>query len=148
MKDKYIVIPVEELRADQPRWFLHAKATNFDPRNMHAMTWPAMSECDSALRKLSAPTHCIVKDESPQQWMLPDKAKDFIEDQLLKMEDEIREQLKYMDGDWYEPLSSLLNKAQEIDELRKVFGLPEKIRKVVKREQMSFVDSLYVSKEG
>jgi hypothetical protein len=146
MKDKYIVIPVEELRADQPRWFLHAKATNFDPRSMHAMTWDKLSLLDSALQKLSAPTHCIVKDESPQQWMLPDKAKDFIEDQLLKMEDEIREQIKYMDVD--EPLSPLLNKAQEIDELRKVFGLPEKIRKVVKREQMSFVDSLYVSKEG
>lgn len=140
MKDKYIVIPVEELRADQPRWFLHAKATNFEPRNMHTLPW---HDADGA-----APTHCIVKDESPQ-WMLSDKAKDFIEDQLLKMEDEIREQLKYMDGDWYEPvMSSLLNKAQEIDELRKVFGLPEKIRKVVKREQMSFVDSLNVSKEG
>ena len=146
MKDKYIVIPVEELRADQPRWFLHAKATNFDPRNMHAMTWDKLSLLDSALRKLSAPTHCIVKDESPQQWMLPDKAKDFIEDQLLKMEDEICEQIKRMDID--ESSWNVLNRAQEIDELRRLFGLPEKIRKVVKREQMSFVDSLYVSKEG
>lgn len=101
---------------------------------MHTLPW---HDADGA-----APTHCIVKDESPQ-WMLSDKAKDFIEDQLLKMEDEIRKQVSRED----EPWCNVLNRAQEIDELRWLFGLPDKIRKVVKREQMSFVDSLYVSEK-
>lgn len=144
MKDKYIVIPVEELRADQPRWFLHREAAEFDPRNLHVLSWNALSKGCTVLRHLPAPTHCIVKDDGPQQWMLSDKVKDFIKNQLDKMEDEIRKQVNRED----EPRCNVLRRAREIDELRAEFGLPDKIRKVVKREQMSFVDSLNISKEG
>jgi len=146
MKDKYIVIPVEELRADQPRLFLHKEATHFDPRNLHVLSWNALSKGCTELRHLPPPTHCIVKDESPRL-KLSDRAADFVEQQLCLMEDKIEMEIASM-PDKPKPGDHVLRRAREIDELRAEFGLPELMRQVTKYERQSFVASLKISEEG